>query len=227
MIILFADTATDFTTLGLQVLQPTYAVVRKEDNGDYLLSLRDRAENYQLYVKDMIIAVDTPWGRQAFRIDKIKLNGSKVDIKAWHLFYDTKNYILEDSYIVSNDGNYALDHLNSATDQTSPFTTTSDVATVFSLRVVRDSLYEGILKVVERWGGHLERDNWTIGLSETIGQDRGVNIAYAKNITGFQISENWDDVVTKVLPVGKDGLLLDPVYVENEPEKKLAISSIS
>jgi phage minor structural protein len=217
MILLFEDTATTFETLGNKILQPLLATVRKEDNGDYVLNLRDRAENYQLYVKDMIIAVDTPWGRQGFRIDKVKLNGSKVDVKAWHLFYDTKNYIIEDSYIVSNDGNYALDHLNSATDQTSPFTTTSDVATVFSLRSVRDSLYEAVLKVVERWGGHLELDNWQIGLSENVGQDRGVTVAFAKNITGFQIAENWDDVVTKLLPVGKDGLMLDPIYVENEP----------
>jgi len=218
VILLFDDTATTFETLGTKILQPLLATVRKEDNGDYVLNLRDRGDNFQLYSKDMIIAVDTPWGRQGFRIDKIKLNGSKVDVKAWHLFYDTKNYLIEDSYIVSNDGNYALDHLNSATDQTSPFTTTSDVATVFSLRVVRDSLYEGMLKVLERWGGHLELDNWQIGLSENIGQDRGVTIAYAKNITGFQIAENWDDVVTKLLPVGKDGQLLDPIYVTNEPE---------
>lgn len=217
MILLFGETATTFETLGLKVLQPTLATVRKEDNGDYYLDLRDKAVNYQLYQKDMIIAVDTPWGRQGFRIDKIKLNGSKVDVRAWHLFYDAKNYVIEDSYVVSDDANYALDHLNSATDVTSPFTTTSDITTNYSLRVVRDSLYEAVLQVAERWVGHLDLDNWEIGLKETVGQDRGATIAYGKNITGFKISENWDNVVTKLLPVGKDGLLLDDTYVEYNP----------
>lgn len=217
MIRLHEATATTFETLGLKVLQPTSAIVRKEDNGDYYLDLRDRASNYQLYLKDRIIAVDTPWGRQGFRIDTAKLNGSKVDVTAWHIFYDAKNYIIADSYVVSQDANYALDHLNDATDTTSPFTTTSDVTAVNTLRSVRDSLYEAVLKVAERWGGHLARDNWEIGISEIIGQDRGVTIAYGKNITGFKISESWDDVVTKLLPVGKDGLLLDPIYVENDP----------
>ncbi len=217
MIILYDATTTLFDTLGVKVLQPLLATVRKEDNGDYFLDLRDTSDNYQLYLKDMIIAVDTPWGRQGFRVDTPKLNGSKVDVKAWHVFYDTKNYLIEDSYIVSNDGNYALDHLNTATDQTSPFTTISDVTTVFSLRSVRDTLYDAILKVVERWGGHLALDNWEIGLRDTIGQDRGVNISYGKNITGFQISENWDAVATKLLPVGKDGTQLDATYIENTP----------
>ena len=123
MIILFNDTATDFTTLGLKVLQPLYAVVRKEDNGDYYLDLRDTSVNAHLYMRDYIIAVDTPWGRQGFRVATSKVKGTKVDIKAYHLFYDSKNYLIEDSYVVVNDANYALDHLNTATDQTSPFTT--------------------------------------------------------------------------------------------------------
>lgn len=218
MIILFNDTATDFTSLGLKVLQPLTAVVRKEDNGDYTLDLRDHSTNAHLYIRDYIIAVDTPWGRQGFRVGTSKVKGTKVDIKAYHLFYDSKNYLIEDSYVVVNDGSYALDHLNSATDQTSPFTTISDVTTTTSLRIVRKNLYTAVLSVVERWGGHLDLDNWEIGLRETIGQDRGVTIAYGKNITDYAIGDNWDDVATKLLPVGKDGLQLDEVYVENNPE---------
>lgn len=218
MIRLYDETATTFETLGLKVLQPLLAVVRKEDNGDYFLDLRDKAENYALYNRGMILGVDTPWGRQGFRIDTVRLKGSKLDVKAWHLFYDAKNYLIDDSYVVDNNGNYALNHLNTATDQTSPFTTISDVTALASLRSVRDTLYEAVLKVVERWGGHLALDNWEIGLRDTIGQDRGVTIAYGKNITDFSISENWDDVATKLLPVGKEGLELDDTYVEDNPE---------
>lgn len=218
MIVLHPETATTFESLGIKVLQPLLATIRKEDNGDYYLDIRDKADNYTLYLKDRIIAVDTPWGRQAFRIDEPKLKGSKVDVKAWHLFYDTKNLIIQDSYVVSQDANYALDYLNDATDVVSPFTTVSDVTTIASLRSVRDSLYEAVLTILERWGGHLDLDNWEIGLRDTIGEDRGVTVAYGKNITDFGISENWDDVVTKVLPVGKDGQLLDDIYVEYLPE---------
>lgn len=215
MIVLHEADATTFESLGIKTLQPISAIVRKEDNGDYFLDLRDRADLYPTYLKDRIIAVDTVWGRQAFRIDEIKLRGSKVDIKAWHLFYDAKNYLIEDNYIVEQDANYALDYLNDNTDVTSPFTTISDVATSSSIRIVRNSLYEATLKIVERWGGHLDLDNWEIGLRDVVGQDRGVTVAYGKNITDFGIDERWGDVVTKLLPVGKDGLLLDAIYVED------------
>ena len=217
MILLYDETATTFETLGLKVLQPVSAIVRKEDNGDYYLEYRDKAVNAHLYVKGMIIAVDTPWGRQAFRIDNPKVRGSKVDFKAWHIFYDTDNYIIADSYVVEQNANYALDHLNTATDTTSPFTTTSDVTAIRSLRVVRDSLYKAVLQVVERWGGHIDVDNYEIGIKAVVGTDRGVNIEYGKNITGYGITENWDKVVTKLMPVGKNGLLLDDQYVENNP----------
>lgn len=217
MIILYDETATEYVTLGIKVLQPLSAVVRKEDNGDYFLQLRDSADNSQLYQHGRIIAVDTPWGRQPFRIDTAPVKGSKVDVKAWHIWYDAKNYIIADSYVVEQNANYALDHINSATDATSPFTTISDVTAIRSLRVVRDSLYEAVLQIIARWGGHLNIDDHEIGISTTIGQDRGVTIAYGKNITDYGIGEDWANVVTKILPVGKNGLLLDATYVEDNP----------
>lgn len=217
MILLFADDATTFETLGLEVLKPVSAVVRKEDNGDYYLDYRDKATNSHLYQQGFIIAVDTPWGRQAFRIQNPKINGSKVDFKAWHIFYDARNYLIDDAYIVSNDANYALNHINSATDQPSPFNTISDVTTVFSLRTVRKSLYQAVLDLTGRWGGHLVLDNYNIELRETVGQDRGVTVAYGKNITGFKKNEIWDDVATKLLPVGRDGIELDETYIEDDP----------
>lgn len=218
MITLHEAIALNFDSLGLKVLKPLSASVRKEDNGEYSLDLRDRAEVYKTYQKDMIIAVDTPWGRQGFRIDTVKLKGSKVDVKAWHLFYDAQNYLIKDSYVVANDANYALDHLNEATDTPSPFTTISDVVTTFSLRIVRKTLFQAVTEVRDRWSGHLTFDNWQIGLRETVGQDRGVTIAYGKNITDFSIYENWDNVITKILPVGKDGRELAVTYLENNPE---------
>ena len=216
MINLHPEDTKTFDNMGLKVLQPLIAIVRKEDNGDYYLDLRDKAANFDLYRKGRIISVDTPWGKQGFRVDNPKLNGSKVDVKAPHVFYDSNNYIIADAYVVNQGANYALQHLNNATDIPSPFTTISDVTAVWSLRSVRDSLYEAVYKVIERWGGHLERNNWSIGLRDTIGEDRGVTVAYAKNIRGFVISEKWDDVTTKLLPVGKDGILLDGLYVEND-----------
>ena len=57
-----------------------------------------------------------------------------------HVFYDSKNYLIADSYVVDKNCNDALDHLNSSTDNTSPFTTISNIPTIYSYRCVRKSI---------------------------------------------------------------------------------------
>lgn len=43
-------------------------------------------------------------------------------------------------------------------------------------------------------------------------------IKYSKNLKELKVNENWDDVVTKLLPVGKDGLLLPEKYITLEEQ---------
>jgi len=209
MIRLFSSTDKNFTTNGDVVLQPLKAKVHKEDNGDYYLDLETGLDYVDYMVEGNIVVVDTPQGDQAFRITNPQKTRSKITVKAWHVFYDSENYLIEDSYVVDKNCNDALDHLNNATTPTSPFTTISDVATVDSYRCVRTSLYGAIQTVLERWGGHLVRDNFNIAIRTGIGQDNGVTVRYKKNLREITCEENWDNVVTQLLPVGKDGLLLN------------------
>ena len=118
--------------------------------------------------------------------------------------------------------NAALDHLNEATEPKSEFVTISDVQTIDSFRCVRKSLYEAIQTVIERWGGHLVRDNFRIELRQSIGADNGVTVRYRKNLKELTCKYDWSGVVTKLLPVGADGILLNDqdasasIYVESE-----------
>lgn len=218
MIKIFNPTDTVFKSNGEIVLKPIKAKVKKEDNDAYYLDLEAGIEYAEHLVEGNIIVANTPQGEQAFRVSNPSKTRTKVKVKAYHVFYDSKNYLIEDSYVVDKNCNDALDHLNSATEPQSPFTTISDIATVNSFRCVRNSLYEAISTVLERWGGHLVRDNFTIGIKSTIGKDNGVTIQYKKNLKEINCEENWDNVVTKLLPVGKDGLLLPEKYVTSETQ---------
>lgn len=209
MIRVFGKTDRDFSSNGDIVVNPIRAKVHKEDNGDYYLDLQ-AGINYVDYIVDgNIIVADTPQGPQAFRASNVTKTRTKITTKAWHVFYDSKNYLIADSYVVDMNCNSALDHLNAATEPASEFTTISDVQTVNSFRCVRKSLYEAIQTVIERWGGHLVRDNFNIGIRNEIGADNGVTIRYRKNLKELTCEENWDNVVTKLLPVGADGVLLN------------------
>ena len=166
------------------------------------------------YIKsNNIIVANTPTGEQAFRITDIEKRKHKIVLKAWHISYDTKNYVIQDSYVVDKTCNQAMDHLNNATDNTSPFTTTSDITAINSYRCVRKSLFEAFNVVLERWGGHFVRDNWNFKIMNSIGQDNGVVVRYAKNLKDIHVAYDWTNVVTKILPVGNDGLLLDEVFL--------------
>ncbi len=210
-----------FNHNGIKILKPLKCNVFKEDNGDYYIELEDNIKNNEYYQPNRIIMCPTPFpeGEQAFRIaNNIEKNQSKIKLKAKHIYFDTKNYVIKDNYIEDKDCNYALDYLNSNTDTESPFTTSSDITTNNSYRCVRKSLEESISTIIDKWGGHLVRDNFNISVNSTIGKDRGVTLKYLKNIQTIKSEEIWDNVVTKILPVGKDGLLLPEIYLELEEQ---------
>ena len=227
MIKLFDITDKIYSSNGDKIILPLKAKVHKEDNGDFYLNLEAPLSYIEDLVSNKIIVANTPQGEQAFRITNVENTRTKIKVKAYHVFYDSENYLIQDSYVVDKNCNDALDHLNSSTDNTSPFTTISDITKIASYRCVRKSLYEAIQVLLERYGGHLYRNNWTIGIKSTLGQDNGVTIRYGKNLKNIKATYNWDNVCTKLLPVGKDGLLLnasDPeasVYVESSVQYEI------
>ena len=205
-----------FSNNGEKILQPLKAVILKEDNGDFELELETRIEDKNFIVNDKIIVCDTPWGVQGFRVRNPQKKSNKISCVCKHLFYDTASYLIEDAYVVEKSCNDALDHLNIACDVKTPFTMLSDIQTLNTARVVRKSLEEAISTVLERWGGHLVRDNFNITIRQNIGEDKGVTLRYGKNIEDIQVTEDWSDVVTKILPVGKDEIMLDEKYITTE-----------
>ena len=226
MIRLFDVSDDLFATNGDKIIIPTRAIVHKEDNGSFYLDIETDLSYIEWLTPNRILVANTPQGDQAFRITNVDKTRKKITIKANHIFYDSANYVIEDSYVVEKNCNDALDHLNNATDNVSPFTTTSDINTINSYRCVRKSLYEAIQVVLERWGGHLVRDNFNIKIMNAIGQDNQVVVRYGKNLKNIQATYNWDAVVTKILPVGLDGLMLPEVYLTSERQYDIPYTKV-
>lgn len=224
MLRIFSPTDKTYTTNGDKVIQPLKATVTKEDNDAYYLDLTCGTEYLPWIKSGNIIVADTPQGAQPFRILNPEITHTKITCKCNHVFYDSANYLIADSYVVDSTCNQALDHLNTATEPKSPFETVSDINTISSFRCVRKSLYEAITTVLERWGGHLVRDGWTIGIRQSIGADNGVVVRYGKNLKSIEASYDWGDVCTKILPEGANGLLLNAldgkqsIYMESSTQ---------
>lgn len=213
MIRVFGQTDRDFSSNGDIVLRPVRAIVHKEDNGSFYLDLVTDLSYIDYLLNGNIVVAPTPQGDQAFRVYNPTVTRKKISVKCRHVFYDSENYLIEDSYVSNKNCNDALDHLNNATEPQSAFTTVSDVSTVASFRCVRKSLAEAVETVIERWGGHLVRDNFQIGIRANIGADNGVTVRYGKNLKDISCVYDWSNVVTKLMPVGKDGILLPEKYV--------------
>ena len=228
MIKIFSPTDKIFTSNGDKVIQPLRAKVYKEDNGEYYLDLDADLSYIDYIVQDNIIVAPTPTGEQPFRINNVTRTRKKLSVKANHVYFDSQNYLISDSYVVDKNCNNALDHLNSSTEPSSPFNTISDIPDIDSYRCVRTSLFEAINTVLDRWGGHLVRDGFTIGIRSSIGSDNGVTIRYGKNLQDITVDEDWNEVVTKILPVGNDGLTLPELYLESDIQySKPYVKSIS
>lgn len=217
MIRVYDATEKLFNNNGIKALTPLLAEVVKVDNGDYYIELEDLLENLEYYQKGMIVRVTTPWGVQGFRCDNPIIQNNRISCKAWHLSYDSENYIINGASAIDKNCNDALNHYNDSTDITSPFTVISDIATLKSTVMAKKSLFAVFSELLNEYSGHWERDNFNFAIRSSIGQDRGVVLAYNKNITDMKVEENWDNVCTKILPYVNDGdneITLDEVYIE-------------
>lgn len=224
MLRLFGQNDKIYNSNGDVIIRPMKSIVHKAEGDYFYLDLETGLEYVDDLTEGRIIVAPTPQGDQAFRIHNVNKTKFKISTQARHVFFDAENYLIQDSYVVEKNCNYALDHLNSATDNLSPFNMVSDITTISTFRCVRQSLLEAIKTVQERWGGHLIRDNWTIKLMASIGQDNGVVVRYGKNLKEITCAEDWSMVCTKLLPVGKDGLLLPEIYLYADVQYSLPYS---
>lgn len=214
MIRVFNENDRDFSTNGDIIIEPIKSKVRNKLNDVYEYELTCGIEYTPFIKAGKLLLVDEPNGVQAFRIaPNISVKNNRLEIKAKHVYYDADNLVIADSYVVNKNCDGALKHLNSATDTTSPFTVSSNVSKTDSYRCVRETLLEAINVVLERWGGNLVRNNWDIKILGNIGKDNGINIRYGVNLQDITVTDDWSGVVTKVLPVGANGVLLPELYV--------------
>ena len=222
-------TATDFTATGLGVLDPEVVEARvvEELGGQYTLTLSYPADGplAKHLVLEALIASPVPGvgARQGFRIHEASttLDGL-LQITAFHVFYDLAGNFIADTYVVNQTAKAALDQLLKAAATPHRFTaTSSDTATRASARVVRMPLAAALMDTGEdntfasRWAGEITRDNWHIHHAARRGADRGVVIRDRKNLTGYESVVDLTSVVTRIVPVGYDGITLPELYVDS------------
>ncbi|GLC32926.1 phage tail spike protein [Clostridium omnivorum] len=235
MINVYDSKETNFNHNGLVVLSDTISSpITEELNGSYEVELEypfDARGKWKYLLEGNIIKVDG----QLFRIYHKFKNLASIKLNARHIFYDLLDNLLEDVRPTDLTGYAALDWILNRTQYTHTFTSMGDVGGTNTRYFIRVNPVDAIMGkdgIINTWGGELVRDNFTIKLLQARGLDRGVLIAYGKNIQGIEETLDIDGICTRLMPIGKNGLLLsekyiDSPYINNFPHPKIRVVEFS
>lgn len=218
------STASDFNNNGIGSLKDTTKCeVTEELNGELTIDFEypKKGKYAEFLENDMILKVDTGEAeRQLFRIKNYNEDLTMITAKPQHISYDLIDNALDDVFPQNLNGMAAINWILSHTQYTHVFTGFSDITTQSSARYVRRNPMEAIIGNIDNsfinvWGGELERDNFNIKILKQRGEDKGYRIKYGRNLTGIEFSKNDSNVITRLRPIGYDGLLLPEKYIDS------------
>ncbi|MDB8791701.1 phage tail protein [Romboutsia sp. 1001216sp1] len=200
-----------------------YAEIKEVLNGTYEFDAEfkfDDNKKYKEILEERILRVDDVYGEQVFRISKTQKTQNTIKIYARNIFYDTNDLFLEDVRPDSKDGNLALDWIFKGTTTKHEFNCISNISTINTAYYIRKTVLEALMDsdncFLKRWGGEIDRSiPYLVRINDRIGSNRGVEIRSNKNLLGFEEELDMDTVVTRVYPVGANGLMIDEKYVDS------------
>lgn len=222
IITIYEKQEKQFNSLGLGVLSPVKCTITEEINGMYELELIhpfDINKYYERIQNERIILADTPTGKQPFRIYRIVPTLTEIKINAKHIFYDLLDNFIESTTLSGKAGDVLHSLVNSFNVPT-PFTFDTDLQTISSITINNENPVSALLntdeenpKFIQAFGGELMRDKFRVSILSEMGVNRNAFIRYGKNLIGVEVTEDYSDIVTKLYPIGKDGLTLPNKYV--------------
>lgn len=230
MIKIFDATDKIFNTAGNITINPLKCieVKRKSLNGWYIeVEIPIKYKEYIEKDKLCVVQTKSKLNPQAFRIgEEIDYTNKIIRFIANHVMYDVNDYILLDVRPTNLNGNNALNYINQRTDKTSPFSFYSNVENVNTAYFVRKNILQALATIEERWNGVFDADNWNISFLNKVGNDNGEVISYGKNLQSMKIYEDWSNVVTRIYPVGYDGITIPEKYIESETQYEKPYSKV-
>ena len=215
LVTIYDKTEKNFNSLGLGVITPTSAIVKEELNGIYELELElfySHNSKYTLIENERIVGVDTPTGRQHFRIYRIVPTLDNIVVNARHIFYDLlNNFIL--SLSINGTASNILNNMKNTFNYPMNFNFETNINKSGSITLEKENPVSALLgtdeekpKFIQVFGGELLRDNFNVKILENIGEDKFQTIRYGKNLMGLKIDEDYSDVITRLYAYGEDGI---------------------
>ena len=216
---------------GEPLHEATSAVVKERMNGDFTLTVKYPISDsgiYQLIQEDMLIKAPTPvLGAQLFRIKKPVEENDYLEITAYHITDDIMQRSLEPVRVTNQTCSVALSQMvqNAKTDL-GDFSFSSDIQeqrtfNMSETETVYSAMLDGKHSIVGTWEGELVRDNLSLAIKKSRGENRGVVITTHKNLKTYQRSKNSQNVITRIHARST----FKPEDSENETTIKVTVDS--
>lgn len=213
MIQIYAPGNRNYNRNGDAVLHPSVCDVEMNLKGDWQLTLENPAdENINLITKESVIKCDTPIGKdQRFRIYEYEKSEDGVSAKGRPVFFDAaRDAFILDKRPTDKTGKEALAILTEGTG----YTAETDIMDRNTAYYIRKNLIEAINgedenSFINRWGGEPVYKNEHLIMHRRYGSDKGAKATFGNNLQSISETVNMDDVVTRIIPMGYNGYMLE------------------
>lgn len=184
------------------------------ENATYILDaefvFNEDINNY--LQEEAILKVALDYGEEIFRIIKVNKTTRRIIIVANQItITECRQLYLKDVRPTQVNGLGALNHMLTGATGRKDIYFSSDISIVNSANYQKKSLQEAIYgadnSFISKWGGETLRRGYNITINKKIGAERGVSIREAKNLIGFEVSTNLENLCTRAVGQGYNGLM--------------------
>ncbi len=212
MIEIYNANNTNYEMNGDVTLLPESCVIDAELNGTWEMRLEhpiDEDGRWRYIVEGAVIAAPFLTSKkQLYRIYWKYKGMTGISAKARPIFMDAAGEVfLNDVRPTEKNGQNAL---NAMTAGQTKYKAISNIAGVSTAYYVRKNLIEAIQSdldqaFINRWGGEVYYDNYTIYVNERIGFDNGMRVEIGLNCESVEAEIDMSNVTTRIVPTSYNG----------------------
>lgn len=210
MIEIYLKTNTNYDKNGDITLDPTSCTYKDSENFITLEHFIDDEGRWKYINFENVIAAEENGKKKLYRIYNVVRGLYSITAYARPIFYDLIDKVLLDVRPTNKIGQEALDIILADTG----FTGHSNISNLSTAYYVRKNIVEALLgneenSFLNRWGGEFYCENFDVYINDKIGSDNGVRVEFGYNLNEIEEDVNIEEVVTRIIPVGYDGIMLE------------------
>lgn len=205
MIEVYLKTNKNYEANGDITLTPSLCTYKDKE---YILTVEhpmDELERWKFLEYENVIKSKG----KLYRIYNVVKTLYSVVAYARPIFFDLIDKVLLDVRPTNKNGQKALEMILDGTD----FKGHSNITKIRTSHNIRKNIVEALIgdeenSFINRWGGEFYCENFDVYINDRIGNDYGLRVEFGYNLNEIEEDINIEDVATRIIPMGFDGLML-------------------